>query len=89
MTSVLSDEKLLSPALDEWKKSKTGPLSNILTNHIIWGRLPENSSFADPSSGPVSPHWELLMSVNIGPSPMPHITAAIDIVSPASRTYHQ
>ncbi|EKM83234.1 hypothetical protein AGABI1DRAFT_69483 [Agaricus bisporus var. burnettii JB137-S8] len=82
---VLADPNVLEAALEEWKKSRTGPLSNILTNSVIWGRLPPDSPFDDPSAGPNSPHWELLLSVNLGPTPAPHLTAAIDIVSPASR----
>ncbi|KAF7777700.1 CAZyme family AA3 [Agaricus bisporus var. burnettii] len=83
--NVLADPNVLEAALEEWKKSRTGPLSNILTNSVIWGRLPPDSPFDDPSAGPNSPHWELLLSVNLGPTPAPHLTAAIDIVSPASR----
>lgn len=83
--SVLANSTLLEQALDEWKSSKTGPLSDALTNSLVWGRLPADSSFGDPSSGPHAPHWELILSVNLGSSPEPHVVAAISIVSPTSR----
>jgi hypothetical protein len=84
-TSVLANSTLLAEVLEEWKSSKTGPLSNIPTNNLVWGRLPGNSSFDDPSPGPNSPHWELILALNLGPMPEPHVITAISIVSPASR----
>lgn len=84
-TSVLANPTLLAEALEEWNSSKTGPLSNIVNHSVIWGRLPNNSSFDDPSAGPTSPHWELLPSVNLEPRNQPHAVAYISLVSPASR----
>jgi len=83
--SVLANSTLLEEALDEWKSSRTGPLTNSVTNNVIFGRLPSNSSFDDPSSGPNSPHWELFPSVNFGASPASHVIMFISLVSPASR----
>jgi hypothetical protein len=84
---VLANSTLLEEALDEWRRSRTGPLTNSVDNNVIWGRLPPNSPFDDPSSGPNSPHWELLPSVNFGTSPTPHVIMFISMVSPASRMY--
>jgi choline dehydrogenase len=84
-TSVLANSTLLEEALDQWKSSRTGPLSDVPTNNLVWGRLPANSPFGDPSSGPNAPHWELILAVNLGSTPEPHVVAAISIVSPTSR----
>lgn len=85
--SVLANSTLLEDALEEWKNSKTGPLADIPTNNLVWGRLPSDSAFDDPGPGPNAPHWELILALNLGPTPEPHVTAAISIVSPTSRAY--
>jgi choline dehydrogenase len=84
-TSLLSNSTLISEALEEWNISRTGPLTDIANNNLVWGRLPPNSTFADPSAGPNSPHWELLPSIQPGPSPVSHVEIDISLVSPASR----
>ncbi|KAF7777702.1 CAZyme family AA3 [Agaricus bisporus var. burnettii] len=83
--NVLANSTLLEDALEEWKNSKTGPLADIPTNNLVWGRLPSDSAFNDPGPGPNAPHWELILALNLGPTPEPHVTAAISIVSPTSR----
>ncbi|KAF7777703.1 CAZyme family AA3 [Agaricus bisporus var. burnettii] len=83
--NVLANPTLLAEALEQWNSSRTGPLSNIVNHSVIWGRLPNNASFDDPSAGPTSPHWELLPSVNLEPRDQPHAVAYISLVSPASR----
>lgn len=85
ITSVLADPTILAEALEQWKTSRTGPLTNTVDNNVIWGRLPADSPFEDPSAGPNSPHWELLPAVNLGNAPEPHLSAFISLVSPASR----
>ncbi|EKM83239.1 hypothetical protein AGABI1DRAFT_111689 [Agaricus bisporus var. burnettii JB137-S8] len=83
--NVLADPTILAEALEQWKTSRTGPLTNTVDNNVIWGRLPADSPFEDPSAGPNSPHWELLPAVNLGNAPEPHLSAFISLVSPASR----
>ncbi|EKM83240.1 hypothetical protein AGABI1DRAFT_118556 [Agaricus bisporus var. burnettii JB137-S8] len=83
--NVLADPTLLAEVLEEWKSSRTGPLTNIVNNNLIWGRLPTNSPFNDPSAGSNSPHWELLPAVNLGPAAAPHVAVGVVVVSPASR----
>lgn len=83
--SVLADPTLLAEVLEEWKSSRTGPLTNIVNNNLIWGRLPSDSPFDDPSAGSNSPHWELLPAVNLGPAAAPHVAVGVVVVSPASR----
>lgn len=55
--------------VDEWEKARTGVLASGSFNNIGWVRFAENSSilqdFPDSSSGPTSPHVELLISVGI------------------------
>ncbi|KAH9945030.1 aryl-alcohol oxidase-like protein [Epithele typhae] len=58
---------LRDAALSAYDATKRGPLANNPGgNHIGWFRLPENSSvlrqYGDPSSGPLSPHYELTVS---------------------------
>ncbi|XP_006461554.1 hypothetical protein AGABI2DRAFT_205343 [Agaricus bisporus var. bisporus H97] len=83
--NVLANSTLLAEALEQWNNSRTGPLSNIANNNLIWGRLPINSSFDDPSAGASSPHWEFIPVLNLRPIPDPHVVAIVSIVSPASR----
>jgi choline dehydrogenase len=83
--SVLFNSTLLDAALDEWKKSRTGPLSDIANNQVIWCRMETTSPFEDPSAGSRSPHWEFIPVVNLKPTPSPGVTAIVSIVSPASR----
>ncbi|TFK19463.1 aryl-alcohol oxidase [Coprinopsis marcescibilis] len=56
-------------ALNEWKKSRTGPLTAGLNYQIMWVRVPSTSvalkKYGDTSSGRNAPHLELAV-VNAG-----------------------
>ncbi|KAF9447616.1 GMC oxidoreductase [Macrolepiota fuliginosa MF-IS2] len=53
-------------ALEQWNKTRSGPLAQLLpTNHITWIRLPADSppfhaGLVDPTAGPNSPHIEVI-----------------------------
>jgi choline dehydrogenase-like flavoprotein len=55
--------------LKEWQENGTGPLTSSIGNHIAFLRLPEEDAemkkHGDPSTGPSSPHYELLFIVSI------------------------
>ncbi|KAG6917145.1 hypothetical protein DXG01_003658 [Tephrocybe rancida] len=76
----------------QWETNQTGPLSTGGGSHIIWGRLPDNSSIfqtvPDPASGKNAPHYEIY-PVNGGlrpPSEVGHLlTLVCVVVSSASR----
>lgn len=59
---------LATDALIEWTTSGQGPLTFNGANQILYSRLPNNSpvlSHGDPSAGPTSAHFELLLAVCI------------------------
>lgn len=85
ITSIFANSTLLAEAFEEWNSSRTGPLANIPSANIIYGRLPTNLPFDDPSPGPNTGHWELVLSLNRRPTATPQVIAAISIVSPTSR----
>ncbi|EKM76823.1 hypothetical protein AGABI1DRAFT_77908 [Agaricus bisporus var. burnettii JB137-S8] len=83
--NIFANSTLLAEAFEEWNSSRTGPLANIPSANIIYGRLPTNLPFDDPSPGPNTGHWELVLSLNRRPTATPQVIAAISIVSPTSR----
>jgi len=54
--------------LEEWNTSRKGLYATAATDHIGWLRLPQNASifesFADPSAGPNSAHYEFIIAVS-------------------------
>ncbi|KAF7357723.1 Pyranose dehydrogenase [Mycena venus] len=83
---------LAAEALEEWTTTKTGPLVDSITSQIGWLRLPNNSSilqnFPDPSSGPLSPHFEMLFTNGVPGTPPAtgnYFTISTGVVSPSSR----
>ncbi|KAJ7272099.1 aryl-alcohol oxidase, partial [Mycena haematopus] len=83
---------LAAGELGEWTAAKTGPLVDPTTSQLGWLRLPDNSSvlrdFADPSAGPLSPHFEMLFENGIVGTPPPtgnYFTISTGVVSPSSR----
>jgi choline dehydrogenase len=68
LDNLLRDPVAFGAALDQWQTSKTGVLSNGVTNHLGFFRLPNNSPiFAttpDPASGPTASHWEMIVAVS-------------------------
>lgn len=93
--TILRDDPTLFPKyMGEWMTERSGPFVDGLFSHLGWGRVPENSgvfdSVPDSSSGPNSPHFELIFSNGIlgGPPPTGNymgITPAV--VSPTARTF--
>ncbi|TFK31625.1 pyranose dehydrogenase [Crucibulum laeve] len=65
--SIFTNATFLAEALNEWNRTRTGPVATFGTGFIAWTRL--NSSFfktmLDPSAGPNSPHIELFLGVCI------------------------
>ncbi|KAJ7733598.1 aryl-alcohol oxidase precursor [Mycena olivaceomarginata] len=86
------NETLASDEFEEWLTTRTGPLVDSTTSQIGWLRLPDNSSilhsFPDTSSGPLSPHFELLFTNGIAGTPPPtgnYFTISTGVVSPSAR----
>ncbi|TEB27342.1 alcohol oxidase [Coprinellus micaceus] len=52
-------------ALKQWITDRTGPLSKTPHRLLLWSRLPKSSplwrNYADPSSGPDAPHFEIIL----------------------------
>ncbi|KAJ7650955.1 alcohol oxidase [Roridomyces roridus] len=76
----------------QWNTTRTGLLSDSTSSQIGWLRLPESSPIlrgvTDPSSGPLSPHIELIFADGISVSPPPtghYLTISAAVVSPTSR----
>ncbi|TEB33980.1 aryl-alcohol oxidase [Coprinellus micaceus] len=71
-------------ALEEWKTSRSGPLTENFRMQTLWSRIPSNSSIwkneTDPSAGKNAPHLELYFT---GGGPV--AGAAIILLTPKSR----
>jgi choline dehydrogenase-like flavoprotein len=56
-----------APALAQWKKTRTGPLTDPGFSQIGWLRVPDDDelleAYPDPSTGPTSAHFELVFVV--------------------------
>ncbi|KAK7017372.1 mitochondrial choline dehydrogenase [Favolaschia claudopus] len=49
--------------LAAWEQTQKGLLVNSILSHLIWSRLPDHSfSIPDPSAGPNSAHYELILA---------------------------
>ncbi|KAF8959801.1 aryl-alcohol oxidase [Flammula alnicola] len=88
--TISTNATALAEFLQQWKDTRTGPLGNSLSSHIIWQRLPNSSSalrtFGDPSAGRNTPHYELAVANGGTSTSGDHIiTMGIAVVSPASR----
>ncbi len=74
--TVLRNETLLNEWIEEWTENKTGLLTDTSENHAAWLRLPDNSTvfenFSDPSSGPLTAHYEFIFQVWTIPQPQLH-----------------
>ncbi|KAJ7866250.1 aryl-alcohol oxidase [Mycena olivaceomarginata] len=73
-------------------EDRTGPLVDNPLSHIGWLRVPNNShvfeQFGDPSAGPNTPHFELIIANGMIPPPPPEgnfLSVVPVVVSPASR----
>jgi len=95
LDTLLRDPSLIGAAIDEWTMNKTGVIANTIGNTFGFARLPNNSpifqTFADPASGPKSPHWEIIpldFWVNPGIAQPPtgnFLTIFTALISPTSR----
>lgn len=74
--TVLRNETLLNEWIEEWTENKTGLLTDTSENHAAWLRLPDNSTvfenYSDPSSGPLTAHYEFIFQVWTIPQPQLH-----------------
>ncbi|KAG6916121.1 hypothetical protein DXG01_008352 [Tephrocybe rancida] len=79
--------------LEQWKATGTGPLVNTIADHLVFMRLPQNDSIfkstSDPSPGPNTPHFELLVvnGLPFGQVPLTgnFLSIANVLVQPTSR----
>ncbi|TFK36269.1 aryl-alcohol-oxidase from pleurotus Eryingii [Crucibulum laeve] len=89
--SINANKTLFTQLLDEWQKTRMGPMTNAGVNQIAWVRMPDNSpifeTFADPSSGSNSPHIELALSNGggLGAGVGHFVGAGVAVVTPMSR----
>ncbi|RDB26641.1 Pyranose dehydrogenase 3 [Hypsizygus marmoreus] len=90
--NLSNNATLRAELLQEWEKSKTGPLGNAGASHIGWLRIADNSSIfqttLDPSSGPNTPHYELVISSGAGLNsglPGHFVSIGTVVVTPAAR----
>lgn len=67
--AITRNSTFANEALTRWKKTKTGPLSTSPFNLAAWVRLQNDSPIlqrlADPSAGPHTAHFELMISVSL------------------------
>lgn len=85
---------LAAEEFSQWNTSRTGPLVDNPLSHIGWLRVPNNSpvfeQFGDPSAGPNTPHFELIIANGMIPPPPPEgnfLSVVPVVVSPASRAF--
>lgn len=64
---LLRTPELMAIARQEWTVNRTGPLTAGVGNHVAYLRMADNASIfetvEDPSAGPASSHFEILMAV--------------------------
>lgn len=64
---IFANETRLDSAMSEWETTRKGPLTDGVSNHVGWLRIPDNSSIfesvPDPAAGPKASHWEILFNV--------------------------
>ncbi|KAF8994728.1 pyranose dehydrogenase [Cyathus striatus] len=55
--------------LEQWTRDHSGPFANGIVNLMAWSRVPTTASnftlFADPASGPYSPHYQFILVIRI------------------------
>jgi choline dehydrogenase-like flavoprotein len=61
------DPNARAQAIQQWQTNGTGPLVDTVVDHIGFLRVPNTNPIfqdtPDPSSGPKTPHYEMLVSV--------------------------
>ena len=64
----LRDPNQVNAAVEQWVVNKTGMFANNVVNNFGFARIPSNASIfqtvTDPAPGPLSPHWEIITSVD-------------------------
>ncbi|KAJ7346360.1 aryl-alcohol oxidase [Mycena albidolilacea] len=90
--TAVHNATLAAEEFAQWNTSRTGPLVDNPLSHIGWLRVPNNSpvfeQFGDPSAGPNTPHFELIIANGMIPPPPPEgnfLSVVPVVVSPASR----
>ncbi|EFI26641.1 alcohol dehydrogenase [Coprinopsis cinerea okayama7 len=86
------NQTFLMESMQEWFDHRTGYMTNLGINSVIWHRLPEDwphwSQFEDPTGGINSPHIELVvMGGGIYPTPGPNLIVSPVLASPRSRGF--
>ncbi|KAJ7495821.1 aryl-alcohol-oxidase from pleurotus Eryingii [Mycena galericulata] len=83
---------LAAEELVEWNSTQSGPLVDNPLSHMMWLRIPDNSSifenFPDPSAGPNTAHYEFIISNGLlaPPPPTGNFFGIVPaVVSPAAR----
>ncbi|PPQ80124.1 hypothetical protein CVT25_001423 [Psilocybe cyanescens] len=92
---VLRNPNQLSAQIMQWQTNKTGVLANNIANNLGFMRVPSNDPIfrttKDPTPGPKSPHWEMIVSnFFLSPGvPVPptggFMTIVTVLISPTSR----
>ncbi|KAH6904616.1 aryl-alcohol oxidase [Coprinopsis sp. MPI-PUGE-AT-0042] len=85
-----ANQTLVAEALEEWHQHRTGFLTAMVAIMFAWIRLPESwplwANFSDNSSGPDSPHLEILPEGSgLYPLPGPSLGIHVALASPQSR----
>ncbi|KAJ7824447.1 aryl-alcohol oxidase [Mycena olivaceomarginata] len=71
--SLTRNATLAAAEVEQWEQTQMGLLVDSPLAHLIWSRVPDHSfSIQDPSAGPNTPHYELLLAngwVRLAPIP--------------------
>ncbi|KAJ7629664.1 aryl-alcohol oxidase [Mycena polygramma] len=62
---IIRNATVAAAEIAQWEQTQMGPLVDSPLAHLVWSRVPDdslNSTDADPSAGPNTPHYELLFS---------------------------
>ncbi|TFY70284.1 hypothetical protein EVG20_g2728 [Dentipellis fragilis] len=89
------NQTLFDDSLAQWQQDKTGLFTVGNPNQLGWGRVPNNAPIfktsPDPSSGPLSPHFEYLIFngfvsfINPAPTSGHFMTIFTALVAPEAR----
>ncbi|KAI0039399.1 GMC oxidoreductase [Auriscalpium vulgare] len=92
---LVYNETLFIEDYVQWQTSHNGPLATGPTTETGWFRLPSNSqilkAYGDPSSGPLSPHYEFLFAeafssfVQESPAAGHYMMLSTNLITPTSR----
>ncbi|KAG6917147.1 hypothetical protein DXG01_003660 [Tephrocybe rancida] len=93
LDEIFINSELKAKVLQQWETNQPGPLSTTGASHVIFGRLPDNSSIfqtvPDPAAGKNTPHYEIMPLngdyVSYGFAGQNYFSFANFVVSPASR----